>query len=318
MLLYEIDQRWQECRSDVHRELRWAELTRPSGIWFRCFRDIASPEAAFPAALTGLFETWLDGTDASSPARFCREGFSLSRQLRLLRTCYQCALLARTAQDAVPTASEIEIIADQAGLAPGRVADLFRSVTGKQLRPAHASVQLIVLLINDDHAGVPAALRLECLAKGTGSLYPTPWLGLCRDRTFVQAEALAAGTLSKTNDIDVRWTLQRLDGKPLGHLTGPSMAGAFALGLHYLVDRPSDLEPGYLAQVAVSSTLDETGRFTPVGGLWGKLDREAMRLANPHTLIVSSDQTDLPPRYLEQDACPMVLQARDPAHALHL
>ena len=317
MLLDEIARKWHACRSDVQREIIWSDLVRPDdGNWFRCFREMATPETAFILSLVDRFEAWLDGVDATAPTRFCNPGFSSSTQQRLLRACYQLALQTRASQGASPPAADINAIADNDALSWGLVTDLAGYISGRELRAADYSIQLTALLIDGDQKGVPAMIKLEYMTRGTGAFYPAPWLAFCRDEAFMQAERLAESTVRATDDIDIRWSLKRCDGKPLGLLTGGSMAGALALGLDCLLNKPAEIDPGYLARVAVTAALDKTGRFNEVGGLWNKLDLEAMQLAALHTVIASKEQNGIPPRYLSEDASPMVLQARDTTDAI--
>jgi hypothetical protein len=176
---------------------------------------------------------------------------------------------------------------------------------------------LTALLVSEGLEGVPTTLTFERLPDGRGDLFPCPELALCREIAFMQAEQNAAGTaFVDRSRIDVRWNLQRLDGKPLGHLTGTSMGAAFAVGLRCLIDGPADFEPGYLAQTAVSAAVEAGGRFRKVGALWQKLDHRVMEMANLHTLVVAADQADVPPRYRDPRTSPQVIQARDGSDAV--
>ena len=317
MVLDEIDQRWRAYPDIVNRKRYWQYLILPHGGWMRCFVEVSDPGIPFPPESGRLLETWLDGEGAlASPARFSASDFSGPAQLQFLRACYHSALLARAHRHGALPDSAIKTIAANVDLAPGIVADLVNYLSGKELRPAYSRCQLTVLLINSARAGVPAMLTLESLADGSGTLYPAPELSLCRDQAFIHSEHVAAAALSTTSGIDVRWSLQRLDGDPLGHLTGQSMGGAFALALHCLLNKPAELEPGYLRRVAVSSALDEAGTFIPVGNLWDKLSPASIELANPHTLIVSTAQDNIPVRYLDVDASPMVFRTRDVGDAV--
>lgn len=106
-----------------------------------------------------------------------------------------------------------------------------------QQHPEAREQSLTVLLVDEARDdGVVATLTLEFVANGTGALYPDPALAFVyRDWEFRQAEDWARNYVQRRGlwqkEWDVRWRLERRDRQPISALTGPSMGGAFALGL---------------------------------------------------------------------------------------
>jgi hypothetical protein len=88
--------------------------------------------------------------------------------------------------------------------------------------------------------GVPARLTVELLGDlSGGDFYPDPatMMFVVRDDTFRQAEqnavslVRAEGLWPAGGRADVRWRIERLDGKSLAGVKGGSAGGAFALSL---------------------------------------------------------------------------------------
>jgi hypothetical protein len=97
-------------------------------------------------------------------------------------------------------------------------------------------LSLPVLLVDiARNEGVVATLTLELMPDGNGGLYPIPELALIRDTDFRRAEDEARVCGEEVElwqkGRDVRWRLQRRDGKPIVNLTGPSLGAAFTLGI---------------------------------------------------------------------------------------
>jgi len=114
--------------------------------------------------------------------------------------------------------------------------DLTQELLGEPPRKAERDLSLPVLLVDTArNEGVVTTLTLELVPHGSGGLYPIPVLALIRDPDFRRAEYEArvygeeVGLWQKGRD--VRWRLQRCDGKPIVNLTGPSIGAAAALGI---------------------------------------------------------------------------------------
>jgi hypothetical protein len=127
----------------------------------------------------------------------------------------------------------------------GWLLDLIEELFAGKLRLSvlGRSVTIMTLLVEKrgaDDSGVVADLTLELMPDGVGTLYPIPALAFVnRDTDFQQAEenacAMARATLAswgKAWQQDIRWQLQRRDGKPLSlTLLGDSAGGALTLEL---------------------------------------------------------------------------------------
>jgi hypothetical protein len=110
-------------------------------------------------------------------------------------------------------------------------------------RSAERQVTLTALLIGDKKgSGFTAELTIERLPNGNGSIYPSPQehAFLTLDEDFEGAIANAVSFVREQgfsfDAIDIRWRLERHDGLPLPYpLGGPSIGGAFAMGLMKLL-----------------------------------------------------------------------------------
>jgi hypothetical protein len=118
----------------------------------------------------------------------------------------------------------------------GFLCDLTRELLGEPLRSAERSLSLTALLVDTvRNEGVVTTLTLELMPNGSGGVYPVPELAFVQDPSFLQAQDDARTCVEEAapwlKSREVRWRLQRHDGKPVVHLTGPSMGAAFALGM---------------------------------------------------------------------------------------
>jgi len=316
MLLKDIRERWKHCSSVREREILWEHLTGTSGRWLKGFSEIAQGSQTDLRPFEEMMKEWHQ--DRASPARFCRKGYDSTHQTSLLDACFQISLLILQTVES-ERGQELISLARRVELPAGQVLDLAARLAGRDLRPAQQTISLTSLLVNQRDEGVPARLTLELITDGTGAFYPVPEFSFCRDRHFLETEAQVRNILlNHAASIDIRWNLHRLDNKDhlLGHLEGPSMGAAFSLGIHLLLNTTPDIEDVDIARVGVTAALDGNGLFEPVGGLWGKLDLNAMQLANLHTLVVAARQEGIPDRYLMEWESPFVIRARDTNDAI--
>jgi len=153
----------------------------------------------------------------------------------------------------VPTKDLIDI-AKETGLPVGLMRDLTLELLSKEssAEEPHWKQSLIGLLVEKvvkeekvEEEGVVATLTLELMPRGKPmpkpgddeALYPIPELAFVqRANGFPEAEKSACqyvrGEGLWPKGFDVRWSLDRRDGKPLPPvLEGNSLGGAFALGL---------------------------------------------------------------------------------------
>jgi hypothetical protein len=139
--------------------------------------------------------------------------------------------------DLRPFAEELDM---PLGFLHDLVQDLFPAVNNsKHARQPVRALSLTSLLVDTvQDRGVVANLTLELMPDGNEMLYPAPQLAfVARDDEFRQAEANAHTYVQKTerlwpNNQDIRWRLERRDGKRLSSaLVGDSLGGAFGLGL---------------------------------------------------------------------------------------
>ena len=84
--------------------------------------------------------------------------------------------------------------------------------------------------------GIVGNLTLELLDDGNGDFYPSPELCLRLDDDFLVSAAAAQAYVSREGLCreahDVRWTLERRDGRALGpRVSGGSAGALLALGL---------------------------------------------------------------------------------------
>jgi hypothetical protein len=120
------------------------------------------------------------------------------------------------------------------------VQELFPSANNsKHARQPVRALSLTSLLVDTVlDRGVVANLTLELMPDGNETLYPAPGLAfVARDDKFREAETNARIYVQETarlwpNNQDIRWRLERRDGKRLSSaLVGDSLGGAFGLGL---------------------------------------------------------------------------------------
>ena len=299
MLLNDIEESWRTCRSEAQREHLWASLTRPGGLWFQTMHETVKSNSNFDV------ESWKNNYIIG----YCKKGFSADFQSRVMRSYFKCLQIIAELDGTTPT-SQLHLVAQEEGIPENFVNDVFHELLNKPLKQAQQKISLTALLINHEHESVPATLTLELIAEGTGMLYPTPQLSLCRDQTFIETENIAAkAMMSNQTSYDVRWSLARQDGESLGHLTSPSMGTAFALGLHHLFTPREELDEIDLKRIGISAAIDKNKTLIPVHALWKKLDPDTVRLADLHTIIVAKGQQEIPPLYLKEKSQPCVIRA---------
>lgn len=315
MLLKDIQNQWQDRLSEPQREALWLHLTRPNGLWLTACQEVIEPHQDNLDEVKTLLQDWLNCVGKDTAAGYCMNTYSLEHQSSNLYTLFQSTLLVLDHGSSIPP-EEFTTLASNANLSPGHLADLHLYLRNQELRPSQQQCTLIALLVDKELNGIPTALTLELLREGTGTFYPTPSLTLCRDSAFMNAEINACCNYKDAlTNYDVRWRLERLDGKDLGHLTGASMGAAFALGLKCLLEPSDEIKELELDCVGISACVEPDHSLNPVGELWNKLDREAMTLANLHSLVVSNEQHDVPPRYASENASPHVIKADNIHHA---
>ncbi|HED19285.1 MAG TPA: hypothetical protein ENI74_07275, partial [Gammaproteobacteria bacterium] len=316
MFLGDIQDKWEDCRSEPQRQKLWQQLTRPEGSWFRACQEAVAACHEQPDACQAAFQHWLSHDTTGSAVRYCDYDYPLKSQSAILRAFFHLGLLACKHGATIPD-QEVSALTETVGISTGLLSDIGCYLCKQSLRKAEHSVELTALLVNHDDDGVPARLTLELVGDGAGKIYPVPELSLCRDKTFVASENTVAELFSRQlNGSDIRWSLQRLDGKPLGHLTGPSMGAAFALGLRWLFDPPDGSESVDLKRTGVSACVKDDGELEEVSQLWDKLDPDAVELADLNIIVVASDQDDVPPKYRREDSPLLIIAADDVHHAV--
>jgi len=208
---------WQKAERESDKRAFWRTLAR--GGWFRACHEAArrKDRAAFTA--------WLDGGDATKHELITFNGDAAAQ---MAFTHLRCGLAV--CNDREPEAHH----------ASGFCRDLIRVLADVPLRPAKRSLSFTTLLVDvARNEGVTAVLTLELIPDGGGDFYPTPELAFLRDADFQQAETNARAAVHTVtqwpSSYDVRWLLQRRDGKPLTNLSGPSLGAAFSLGISALL-----------------------------------------------------------------------------------
>jgi len=225
-----IEARWLACRTQEQRRELYEELVGTERGWFHACRH------AVCTSREETVQSWLN------------KSLEAKHQILHFRGDHMPLLRAHllSARWALPNHHRTTgIIPDQAfscfvnetGLVPGLLHDLVEELGTGHIRQPMWSQSMPALLIDRVRdTGVVATLTLELMSAGNQTLYPVPaCLFVDRDAAFCQAAIAACEHVLQTGlwpqGWDVRWHVQRRDGKPLLPLTGPSMGGAFALGL---------------------------------------------------------------------------------------
>jgi hypothetical protein len=110
----------------------------------------------------------------------------------------------------------------------------------KRPRKEINSQRLTLLLLGKDHAGITADLTLDLLDDGDGTLYPDPetMSFVTQGDKFIESQQNAINAIQQRGTWayhkDVRWKIERQDGKPIQVLDGGSAGATFALGLSKL------------------------------------------------------------------------------------
>jgi hypothetical protein len=208
---------WRTVARESDKRALWRSLAR--GGWFQACRDAVQRQGC------SLLEAWLNMEDTEKQAIVSYNGPDTAR---MALTHFRCGIAA----SGEPKAQQFDPLS-------GFCRDLTLALAGTPLRTAEQETSQTVLLVDTTrNEGVVAVLTLELIPSGVGDFYPVHELAFLRDADFQQAEANASATVKATGlwlpDRDVRWRLQRRDGKPITALAGPSMGAAFALGISRL------------------------------------------------------------------------------------
>lgn len=214
LTFHDIAAAWQTAEREADKRALWRVLAREG--WFRACHEAVRGQAV------EMLTAWLHTPDSDQRDLITFNGDVAAQMVRLHLACGLAACHSA--------------LAPSESTAPGLCRDLLLAFSDQPLRSAVRVQTLTVLLVDAARQeGVVATLTLESIPHGSGDFYPEPALAFLRDPEFQQAEvhALAAAkTLgSWRTDHDVRWHLQRRDGKPITTLVGPSLGAAFALGL---------------------------------------------------------------------------------------
>jgi hypothetical protein len=235
----DIEVEWRGTERESDKRAIWRALVR--GGWFRACRDAVQRNDRT------TLETWLDAGDVIKQEIAQFNGTEAAQMVRTHILCglAVCRVREMALQQLIDTLPE----AVSVNVPLGFCRDLMRALLEEPLRKAERNLSLAVLLVDiARNEGIEATLTLELMPDGRGKLYPIPELAFMRDKDFHQAEdnarACVEGAGLWQKDWDVRWRLQRRDGKPLVTLSGPSMGAAFALGLAKLfADHSLNLSP---------------------------------------------------------------------------
>ena len=223
---------WQQARRESDRRAVWRILSR--GGWFRACQDAVQKDDQTSLA------SWLDPGD---PAKQHIIEFNGQQAALTVRVHLLCGLTASQNRIRERDKPIIEVPQDIPYEVPyGFCCDLTQELLGVPPRATEREVSLNTLLVDTArNEGMLTTLTLGLVPDGNGDLYPTPAFAFIRDATFCQAENDAREWLKHTSltpkERDIRWQLQRHDGKPFVQLTGPSMGAAFGLGMAKLLAR---------------------------------------------------------------------------------
>jgi hypothetical protein len=214
---------WQKAERESDKRALWRTLAR--GGWFRACHKAARHKDPTP------FISWLDESDATKRDIITFNGEDTAR---MALTHLRCGLAVCHRVDV--DAAKVDPTNDS----PGFCRDLMLALSDSPLRPVRQSLSLTTLLVDvARNEGVTAVLTLELIKEGSGDFYPVPELAFLRDADFQQAETNARAAVHTITQwppsYDVRWRLQRRDGKPLTNLSGPSLGAAFSLGVSVLL-----------------------------------------------------------------------------------
>jgi hypothetical protein len=217
---------WHKAVREAEKRAVWRTLAR--GGWFCACQEAAQ------RGDQGTFAAWLD------PANLTQQEimqFNGPEAAEMVRTHLRCGLGAcRVRASAQPRLLDALATTVPNSVPLGFCHDLTQILLGESPRPAGRSIALPVLLVDTArNEGIVAVLTLELVSEGRGEFYPIAALAFLRDADFRQAEenarACVAGIALQENHHDVRWWLQRRDGKAIVNLSGPSLGAAFALGI---------------------------------------------------------------------------------------
>lgn len=228
----EIITAWRKAERESDKRAVWRALAR--GGWFRACRD------AVQRGDQVTLEVWLD--NGGDPVTQDIMQFNGAEGAQMVQTHLLCGLVACQTRESAPLErlQALQEAGASSAASLGFCRDLIQEFLGEPLHAAERDLSLTVLLVDTArNEGVVATLTLELVPDGRGEFYPVPELAFIRDVDFRQAEENAHGCSAGTElwhkGWDVRWRLQRRDGKALFNLTGPSLGAAFALGIGKLL-----------------------------------------------------------------------------------
>lgn len=130
----------------------------------------------------------------------------------------------------------------------GFVRDLTELLCGRPVRPAYATQEITVLLVEDESDGIPATLTLELVHDARDEIYAGPEMAfVCRRKDFDDALQTAWEYARRTLGLEgqktsVRWRLSRRirqenQSSLFDRLSGRSASAAFALGTMKLLTK---------------------------------------------------------------------------------
>ncbi|MEN8131926.1 MAG: hypothetical protein ABFS45_17440 [Pseudomonadota bacterium] len=233
---------WWDERKQEQPATQWA--TRLKRQHYRHELTDSTQRGFFRAcaeADQSILKEWLDTPNASIETILSLGGDELKP---LFRAHLHCALFTRQlgGNSSEEVANEVLLpIREETGLPLGFLRDLMYEFQHEEPRPAEHQ-QAVMLSLVETHAdgrqrGVMATLTLARMNTRDGALYPEPRLAfVSRDPDFRDAEEDACRYVRSEGlwpkDCDVRWSIERRDGKSVGaRLCGNSAGAAFAVGL---------------------------------------------------------------------------------------
>jgi hypothetical protein len=217
---------WHKAVREAEKRGVWRALAR--GGWLRACQEAVQRDDQ------GAFAAWLNLANLTHQEIV---QFNGPEAAEMVRTYLHCGLGACCVRTSAQLRLLNAIAAEASSNVPlGFCHDLIQVLLGESPRLAGRSITLPVLLVDTArNEGVAAVLTLELISEGRGEFYPIPTLAFLRDTDFRQAEenarACVAGIALQQDHCDVRWWLQRRDGKAVVNLSGPSLGAAFALGI---------------------------------------------------------------------------------------
>lgn len=243
MTFDDIEQQWRQCSTRRLRLYLWEQLTgTPTRGWFAACQD---------AVRRGDHKALQAWRNADNPikqeilqlgSRFGNEAATEMMGVHL--ACALAAIAHQPWTSGTLPLNGLAAISSQFQHPPpdGFLRDLIAELGGFGFRLPRQTIQIPVLLVDtQEDEGVVANLTLDLMPDGEGQLYPIPKLAFVhRDAEFLKAEADAKACVQQMglwqDGYDIRWGLERRDGKPLSaELIGNSVGGALAVALAKLL-----------------------------------------------------------------------------------